>query len=648
MSIPAVHLTAASTVVRIRSTVPWLPERYAARTTRLRIRVLVSAGERSLLRRRKKLPPSQWAPRYRKITYGPLDGSYYDPSFMPHMNGIMDAAALPFVREVTNCKAPQTGGSANWETFIGYVADHNPASTLIVYPDRDTAAKRCNDYLQPMFRNSPRLRRLLTGYSEDMAKLRIKLQTMLIYMGWAGSVTSIGNVSVRYLIVDELDKCPDQPSKKEAKFEGLVAERTTAFDRFGSLKVWNSTPTMAPSKIARKLREMEVIADYHARCPDCGHLQEMEFDRIDFNGERDPEVMERDRLARYACSRCGVLWDDRKRDQAVRSGSWQVRGDGRELMAYCQAERPAKIGFHSPAWISPLNSLSKCASAFLRGLKDRDEMIYFVTQIKAEEFTPYDKQRQEDVLLGLRDDRPEGLVPSGGVVCALVAGSDTQDNGHYYWIDAVGWGLEQERWRIRAGFVETDAALEQVVFGTEYRDVEGTVYPVQLMVKDAMGHRTGEVYDMCLRNPGVVVPYKGASGRRPKPYSDSKVDRYPGTSKPIPGGVVLYTCDSHYYKDRSAAKLAIKPDDPGAWHMEQDMTEEQARQMCVEIRDERGLWQNPGKRPNHYWDAAVLAVIASDLLQLKFRIKPAEVPPPQPKRTTRPNPYTGGRPLFGR
>ena len=173
----------------------------------------------------------------------------------------MDAAAEPFVREITNCKAPQPGGSANWETFIGNRADLSPGDTLIVYPDRDTARKRCQDYLQPMFTDSPRLRSLLTGVDDDMASMRVKLQTMLIYMAWAGSVTSIGNVSVRFLIVDELDKCPSHPSKKEASFETLVAERTAAYDRFGSLKVWNSTPTMAPSPIARKLGEMDITCE---------------------------------------------------------------------------------------------------------------------------------------------------------------------------------------------------------------------------------------------------------------------------------------------------------------------------------------------------------------------------------------------------
>lgn len=643
--IPAVDLSGKSPSVTIYGPDRLFPARMTgAQPVDLSYRSF--PGEKRLYRRKRPQPIAEWAAKYRKITYGPLKGSYFDPHFMPHMAGIMDCAATPCVREVVNLKAPQTGGSANWETFLANRADMSPGDTLIVYPDRDTAAKRCKDYLQPMFTTSPRLADLLTGVADDMASLRVKLQTMLIYMGWSGSVTSIGNVSVRYLLVDELDKCAIAPSKKEASFEDLVSERTTAFDKFGSLKIWNSTPTEAPSRIVAKFRAMDIRCDYHVRCPECGELQKMEFESIDFAGERDPEKMERDRLARYACSGCDVLWDDRLRDMAVRQGEWMVRDDGRPLARVLEVDRPARVGFHSPAWISPLNSLSKCAAAFLRGVRDREQMLYFDTQIRATEHHRHEKQRQEDVLLSLVDDRPEGLVPGGGVVAALVCGSDTQDNGHYYWIDAVGYGLEQERWRIRAGFVETTDALVEAVFGAEYTDMDGNIYPVQCMVKDAMGHCTSEVYDLCLLHPGRILAYKGAAGRRPSPYTITKVDHYPGTKKPIPGGVTLYTCDSHYFKDKASSKLKIKPDDPGAWHMDGGFNHDEASHLCAEFRDERGLWQCPKHKPNHLWDCAFMSIIASDLMQIKFMVKP-DAPAPKPIKPKKANPYTGGRPLFG-
>ncbi|NCD13702.1 MAG: terminase [Bacteroidia bacterium] len=666
MTVPALTLTASAHAVRIRTDVDWLPQRYAQRTSRIKISFRTGQGERRLYRRKKRLPPSQWAPKYRRITYGPLKGAYYDPAFMPHMNGIMDTAAEPCVREVTNCKAPQTGSSANWETFLANRADIAPLDALIVYPDRDTASKRCKDYLQPMFTSSPRLRALLTGVADDQAALRVKLQTMLIYMGWSGSVTSIGNVSVGILIVDELDKCQEYPSKKEASFESLVAERVTAYAKYGSIIVWNSTPTASPSRIVAKLHQMQVIFDYHVTCPDCGHIQRMEFARIDFNGCRDPQEMEEHRHARYICAGCGSAWTDHQRDQAVRTGKWYARDEaererlikagqwtgqpvGLERSEYLRRHRPEKVGFHSPAWISPLNSLSKCAAAFLACLKDEAARIYFVTQIEADEYTHHQKQRKEDTILALCDDRPQELVPSGNQVAGLICGSDTQDNGHWFWIMAFGFGLRPPAWLVRAGFVDTDAALERVVYDTIYQDGDGNRYPVQLMVKDAMGHRTAEVYEMALRHPGRAIPYKGATGRRPSPYTITTVDRYPGTNKKLPGGVSLYTCDSHYYKDQLAAKLAIQPDDPGAWRLYHDFPAEYASHLCAEVVDAKRLWVLPGKAANHLWDCAFMAIIGWDISQMRYWQPPEEAPPPPPpKKPSAPNPYTRGRVLYGR
>ncbi|MGI6655248.1 MAG: terminase gpA endonuclease subunit [Desulfobulbus sp.] len=641
--IPARHLSAKNRTVRVRSDIPWLPEKYSQRSSRIRILFRPGKGERRVFRRKKRLPPSVWAPKYRRITYGPLRGSYHDPHFMPHVGGMLDAAAKPFVREIVNCKAPQTGGSAAWETMIGWYADNAPGDALIVYPDRDTAKKRSVDYLQPMFSGSARLRGLLTGKEDDQASLRLKLQTMLIYMGWAGSVTSIGNVSVRYLIVDELDKCPEYPARGEATFIELVAERTTAFDRFGSMKIWNSTPTATPSPIFARLNACDVIFDYHVPCPDCGQMQRMEFKRIDFNDIRDPEAMTRERAARYICAACGSLWDDRARDQALRQGQWFARPaaaaeeppadrhpsdqqtvapEGQSLETYLRAHRPERVGFHSPAWISPLNSLSKCAAAFLEGLKNEAAMLYFDTQIRAVEHVPYRRVHAEDAILSRRDDRPEGLVPGGGRVAALVAGVDVQAQSFVYSLRAFGWGMDLPSWGVRYGEVDSLRALEQVLWGTPYQDADGLYYPVILTVIDTGGHRASEIYDFARLNPTMVAAYKGASGRQAVPYRRSIIDRYPGTSTPIPGGVELYLCDSGYYKDQLAGKLRIAPGDPGAYRFHAGTGREYATQMCCEYIDERNNWQCPPGRANHFWDCAVMELIAADLLYLKWESGP--------------------------
>jgi hypothetical protein len=103
-------------------------------------------------------------------------------------------------------------------------------------------------------------------------------------------------------------------------------------------------------------------------------------------------------------------------------------------------------------------------AAFLAGLKDIGAMHYFDTQIMAAAHIPSRQNRKEDAIYTLADDRPDRLVPGMGQVAALVATADTQDNGFYYQITAIGWGLTPERWQIRFGFCATFNELRQVMF----------------------------------------------------------------------------------------------------------------------------------------------------------------------------------------
>lgn len=613
--------------VRLRTDPSWLPEKYRNRVSRIKARFRFSAGEKRVFRKSKPMAPSVWAPKYRTVTYGPLEGSRWDNNFMPHMRGIMDASFYPSVRYIGNCKAPQTGSSAGNETMMGYIADQRPGPIFVVYPDRDTTSKRSTDYLQPMFAKSPRLRRLLTGVADDMSSLRIKLQTLLLYMGWAGSVTSLGNISAKYLFGDEIDKWPRQASKKEAGTLKLFFERFTAF-KYGG-KCWLiSTPSDDEGPIWQfYTKEAQVRFDYGIPCPECGETHIVKFKYIDFGGSRDPKAVEEQDLARYVFPCCGLMATDQVRIRALRQGRWYERLDderyeagefGSELFECLRKRQPEKIAFHSPAWISTRRSNSFMAAAFLRGLYDPAEMHYFDNQVAAKAHKPYRQARHEDAILKLRDDRPEGLVPGGGRVAGLIGSVDTQTDDFRFTIRAFGFGQTQESWLIRHGTLDSFKAIEEVMFETQYQDVDGLYYPVLLTVIDTGGDKTSEVYDWCRLHPGRVVAYKGASGRKASPISKTVIDRYPGTKTAIPGGLELHICDSHHFKDQLSSKLRVKPDDPGAWHLTAEVNDAFASELCSEYIDDRRMWKCPKGRANHFWDTSAMELVGAHLLQFRY------------------------------
>ena len=131
-------------------------------------------------------------------------------------------------------------------------------------------------------------------------------------------------------------------------------------------------------------------------------------------------------------------------------------------------------------------------------------------------------------------------------------------------------------------------------------------------------------------------------------YAYTHLLHYPGTNKPIPGGLKLLRGHSTFWKDKLSTRLRVAQTDPGAWHYHGEVDEAWAKGMCAEYKDEKtGYWECPKGVANHSWDVAHYFLIASDILAIKmWEQTPAEAPAPPPTQAV--NPYTGGRSMFGR
>jgi len=606
-----------------------------------------SRADRLVLKKRRRVAASDWMPRHRVMSNGILAGSKWSNDLTPYTAGIMDASFFPGVQTIIACATPQTGKSEAVNNCIGFASDMDPGPAMYVYPDRDTAAENSRDRLQPMFEKSPRLRSYLTGSDDDLTNIRIRLRHMPIYLAWARSASRLANKPIRYLVLDEIDKYPAELTGETDPI-GLAEKRTITY--LYNRRIWKiSTPTIETGAIWRALTtEAQARFDYHVRCPACGKLQKMVFSeeggthRICWpKGVRDPEVVERDHLAWYQCAHCDEKWTDRKRDLAVRTGQWVEQKSGTELFAYLTANRPTKIGFHVPAWLSPFVSLSTCAAAFLKAQKGqpdyRNKLKDFKNAIEAAPWKIVEGERRESVILALKDDRPRGRVPGGNVVAGMTAAVDTQDNGFWYEIRAWGWGgktLSTDSWQVREGFVMSFAEVERILWEDEYSDPEGKKYAVLMTLQDCLGHRTSEVYDFCIRNRNRVFPSIGRDVMA-APFSWTNLEFYPGSKKALWGGLKGVVVNTKFFKDRLAGMLEIIKGDPGAFLFHAELPEEFAAHYLSEVINEKGLWECPSGKPNHLWDCAVLNLVCHEILGIKYWARPAPSdssgPPALPK-----------------
>ena len=597
-----------------------------------------SKAEKQVLRKRRPIRPSRWAEQHRIVTMSKLKGPWRN-DVTPYLVGIMDAMALSYVRVVIIAAANQIGKSECVHNFVGWCIDHSPGPIQYNYPDRNTAAENCKDRILPMIESSARLREYLTGYEDDKSSLRIKLMHMPIYIGWAGSPARMANRPIKVMIFDETDLYPDQSSKRETDPISQGEKRTITY-QYDHKIIKISKPTLEDAPISRALvgipgkvsPEAQVVFDFWVKCPSCNRRHVMEFDQIKWNkvidddGKEvrpDPEELEAKGPVWYECPLCGAKWDDNGRNKAARGGQWRTRErkewtkvpGGIEMFKYLEAERPRKIGFTLPSWISSFMPLAKPAAAFLRGLKDPVKMQHFINADKAEAYRRKISPRKEDDILALRDDRDRGTMPSEPIV-ALTASVDTQDDGFWYEIRAWGPWPDQESWQVRDGFAisihsKDFSALERVLFEEVYKDLNGVIYPVQLVFIDTGGHRTGEVYDWCRKHYPRVWGIKGHDRMAQAWKWDKPGEKHRKRGRDIK----LYGLNVNHYKDLLANRLKISPVDPGAWHLHRETTFDWARQMCSEIRnDDKGIWEVINNRDNHAWDISGYHIAMADIV----------------------------------
>ncbi|MCB2218013.1 MAG: phage terminase large subunit family protein [Desulfobulbaceae bacterium] len=613
-----------------------------------------SRPERRQMRRRRKIKPSEFAPRHIKVPTGRFAGAYMNLDMRPHLVGIMDAYALPFIRKITVAAVPQAGKTTLSVIWFAWTSFFAPGPTLTVYPNEQTGTENMQDRFQKTFEISPALRRLLTGRKEDVAKHALRLVNCWLRVGWSGSTTSAANRSIRYLNLDEVNKYTEKPDKSEASIFSLFKIRVRDFANH-KVSVMSSHSDERGFINIELERETEAVFVFWVRCPYCGTEQQMDFTPDTFWWPHDEtikpdgsvslksvdrkEILSKS-LARYVCinEACSMrLWDDDARNQAIQTRTWRLRTDdgspGEEMFRYLYRERPASIGFVIPSWILRNVSLSEVAHDYLKS-KDKtlspeerfEAAQNFANKHRCRPWRYEIRKQPAERLKRLCDERPAGVVPGGNRVAGLFAGVDTQDDSFFISIWAFGYGTSGDQWLVLRKQVLGQDDVAKILWQDEYYDADGNRYPVLFALQDMGGHRQREVLEFCIEYEGLILPSFGSPRPMPVPYSFSQKEYAPGDYQALPGGGVrAMRVNTKWFKDFLAVRLGLELGTPGAVHLYHDCDEDFRKQLLSEVRDEKGIWQPISGRANHYWDCWVLANCAAEHYGIKNAKRPEEM-----------------------
>ena len=205
---------------------------------------------------------------------------------------------------------------------------------------------------------------------------------------------------------------------------------------------------------------------------------------------------------------------------------------------------------------------------------------------------------------------------------------------------------EQRVWLIDYGTLYGETVEEGV--WTDLADLIATPVCgrlVQLVLIDS-GFRPGKpdelplnrIYDFCRRFPRLVRPTKGSSMPMRVPLIKSSIE-VTAKGATLKAGLTLLRLDPDYFKSRVFERIRWPQDQPGAWHLPHDVSEDYCRQIVSEARvrlaSGRIRWTRRSKE-NHFLDLEAMQCAAAHLINAgripaESGVHRAPAPPSAPK-----------------
>lgn len=534
----------------------------------------------------------------------------------------MDAMSDWTVAEVVVMKSAQVGWTEMLGNVVGYHIHLDPAPILLVQPTLEMAEAWSKDRLAPMVRDTPALHgRIRDARSRDSGNTLLHKQFPggHITMAGANSPASLASRPIRLVLCDEVDRYPASAGT-EGDPVSLARKRSTTF--WNRKLLMGSTPTIKGASRIELAFQQSDQRYFHVPCPHCGVKDRLRWENVKWP-EDQPDA------AWYACPHCGAVITDADKPAMLAAGEWIASNPG-----------AAAAGFHISELYSPWSSFGRMAAAFVKAKAAPETLKTWINTALGETWVERGEAPPWERVLEQRADYESGSVPDG--VIALSAGVDVQKNRLVYVVR--GFGEEMFSALIEHGelYGPTDQPEVWGRLGNLLAERWGSdELAIETMQVDS-GYRADHVYAFARRFAQV----KATKGRdvQSAPIKATKID-VSVRGKMVKKGLTLWHLDAGYFKDWVHARIEWPMDQPGAWILPEDVSDEYCKQLVAETRvtlpNGRRVWKVEGD--NHYLDAEALATAGAFMLQL-HRKKPPEprgAPAPQPAAAPAP-------PGFGR
>lgn len=566
------------------------------------------------------------------------------------MAPIAAAAADPHYKRIVAVMGSQMGKTEGLLNIIGHKLDDDPAPVLYIGPTKSNVDGVIEPRVAQMLATAPGLW-AKTVHGRKAQKLIKRVAGVTLRLAWAGSATELASQPAHTVLVDEVDRMAPIPGEGDPV---ALAEARIATYPDGRLII-TSTPTegtVSSSKHPETSIEHWDLADpndlqssvwrlwqegtrheWAVPCPDCAAFFVPRFKLLTW-----PEKCSLKKAlteTRLACPACGTLIGDDRRPWMNARGCYLAPGqsvvDGAVVGAAPDAEMAS---FWASGIMSPWVTFGQRAAAWLRASRSGDpERIRTAINTAFGELYRLGADAPDwESVRALCGAYATGALPSG--VKVLTCGVDVQKTRLVFLVR--GWGLRGESWLIESGELWGETDREPVwldLAGLLTRDWEGK--RIKRIAIDS-GYRPGDkwkrpdnmVYAFCRLHAGQAIATKGHDALS-KPLAPSLID-VTFRGKTIKRGLQLWHLDSDYFKSWVHTRLQWPTDQPGAWHLPFDVTDDYCQQVTAEARvvkpSGRVAWIRIRKE-NHFLDCEALNVAAAHSLGIHRQREPVAAAP---------------------
>ena len=594
-----------------------------------------------------KLPPSEWAERYRYISSMTAEMSgKWSWALFPHMRAVIDAFFEPGVHGIRCQKSSQAGWSETIATLLGYIIDVMAAPIIVLFPKEKKAKEFNLERFEPMVTATPRLTERVPLKSREKGIT----QTFKIFAGgWlkfvhSHSADEVKSSSARYGFVEEPDEC-DRDVRGQGSTVKLLLERLKTY--FDSFSIMGGSPTLEELSAIAEEMKLTDRRKWFAPCHHCHGEVPLDGDQWGLVKWKEDESRNHPvygkalpETAYMVCPHCGGIWTDAERARNSRAGRFKPTAPFSGLAGFYISDLMSS---------SPGAALPKLVEKYLQAQHraaagDVTGLIEFTNNQLGLAFKYKSPAPKIEELEARAEDYAELTVPWGGLM--LTGGADVQ--GDRIAVLVVAWGRGEESWRVYWGEIHGNVSdqndpvwteLERFMF-RPYRHASGAELHIQAFSIDSSDGNTNDaVYAFCRkhRHRGVMA-IKGQEGgeiyRQPKPIDPgrkTKASRY---------GLHVYPVGTERAKDliigfgEHGGKLrlceqgehgVVTGRGPGRMHWYREIRGDYYAQVTAEIKApmkgrprSKLYWQTKSGQRNEALDCEVYALHASRKLKLNM------------------------------